>query len=359
MQKFFLVALPRPVLALALLVLTIHLCLLWLAPALVPAASPNWLTGPLILRTLPAEPQKTTTAAVAKPPRQARPRPSEAVAQAPFGAAELAPLADAASNPATPTDPPAQQPALPQAEPQPQPGPDVAEPASSTEPSPTAEPPAKPTAVLALPGSTRLKYDIVGSVRGIDYHASGELLWRHDGSKYDARLQIGAFLLGSRVQTSRGQITDQGLMPKRFSDKVRSEVAAHFEWDKGKIIFSANSPEAPLQPGAQDHLSAFIQLASLLASQPTGIARGNTIELQAVGAREASVWRFELGGFERLKLPGGELDALKLTRPPTHAYDLRAELWMAPALGWLPARIRLSQENGDFVDQQWQATESP
>jgi len=185
------------------------------------------------------------------------------------------------------------------------------------------------------------------------------LLWRQDGSKYDARLEIGAFLLGSRVQTSRGQISTQGLVPKRFSDKVRSEVAAHFEWDKNKIIFSANSPEAPLQAGAQDHLSVFIQLASLLASQPTEISRGRTIEFQAVGAREASIWRFELGGFERLKLPGGDLDALKLTRAPTHAYDLKAELWMAPALGWLPARIRLSQDNGDFVDQQWLSTETP
>lgn len=352
MQKIFMVDLPRPVLACALLVFALHLWLLWLAPGLLPVTSPKWLTGPLIVRPLPAEP---VAVALDKSPRPARPRPAQAEPK--ISAAESTPLAEAPASlaaPVSPASPVTSQPTEQQADPAAEPP--IADTSPQTDSSAPVE---QPRSILAVPGSTRLKYEIAGTVRGINYHASGELLWRQDGSKYDARLEIGAFLLGSRVQTSRGQISTQGLVPKRFSDKVRSEVAAHFEWDKNKIIFSANSPEAPLQTGAQDHLSVFIQLASLLASQPTEISRGRTIEFQAVGAREASIWRFELGGFERLKLPGGDLDALKLTRAPTHAYDLKAELWMAPALGWLPARIRLSQDNGDFVDQQWLSTETP
>jgi hypothetical protein len=30
---------------------------------------------------------------------------------------------------------------------------------------------------------------------------------------------------------------------------------------------------------------------------------------------------------------------------------------LAPALGYLPARIRITEANGDYVDQQWLATE--
>lgn len=216
-----------------------------------------------------------------------------------------------------------------------------------------------PPPAHAVPGSVRLKYDISGTVRGLNYQARGELLWRHDGSSYDARLEIGAFLLGSRVQTSRGQITQQGLEPRRFSDKVRSEVAAHFEREKGKIIFSANSPEVALQAGAQDHLSVFVQLASLLAGAPERYPPGSTFELQAVGPRDAALWRFTVDGPELLNLPGGAQATVKLTRPPTHPYDLNAELWLAPALNWLPARIRLTQGNGDFIDQQWRASETP
>jgi len=62
---------------------------------------------------------------------------------------------------------------------------------------------------------------------------------------------------------------------------------------------------------------------------------------------------------ETLSLPGGELRALKLSRAPTRADEPRAEIWLAPALGWLPVRIRLSQENGDFIDQQWRGSEAP
>jgi hypothetical protein len=226
-------------------------------------------------------------------------------------------------------------------------------------PTPAASEAAKPPSVYAVPGSTRLKYTVSGTVGGLNYFANGELRWRHDGERYDARLEIGAFLLGSRVQTSRGRIGGQGLEPQRFSDKVRSEVAAHFERDKGKVIFSANTPDAPLQPGAQDQLSVFIQLASLFAGDPSRYPPGSSFELQAVGARESSIWRFIVDGPEQLQLPGGTQATLKLTRPPAHEHDLKAELWLAPALGYLPARIRLSQDNGDFVDQQWNETAAP
>lgn len=337
----------KPLLALSLTVLAGHLWLLQFAPR--PHTTEPPLAGPLVVRTLPAEtrpPPPPAPKAAKSRPRPARPAPTDTAPP------ESAPALASAAPPAAPAlDAPAEAVtgALP-----PEPRPAVE--AATSEP--TAAP-APPPPAYAVPGSTRLKYAVTGTVRGLDYFASAELLWRHDGARYDARLEVGAFLLGSRVQTSRGRIGEQGLEPKRFSDKVRSEVAAHFEQEKGKIIFSANTPEAPLQPGAQDQLSVFVQLASLFAGAPARYPAGSTLELQAVGTREASLWRFTVEGPEQLHLPGGEQATLKLTRPPAHPYDLKAELWLAPALGYLPARIRLSQDNGDFVDQQWRATEAP
>ena len=43
---------------------------------------------------------------------------------------------------------------------------------------------------------------------------------------------------------------------------------------------------------------------------------------------------------------------LKLARQPRRDYDQKVELWYAPALGYLPVRSRITQANGDFVDQQ-------
>jgi hypothetical protein len=41
-----------------------------------------------------------------------------------------------------------------------------------------------------------------------------------------------------------------------------------------------------------------------------------------------------------------------LQRLPRKDYDQKAELWVAPALGYLPVRIKLTQANGDFADLQ-------
>lgn len=210
-----------------------------------------------------------------------------------------------------------------------------------------------------IPGSTRLKYEVSGRVKGFGYHVSGELLWLQDGKTYDARLEMSHFLLGSRVQTSKGAITAQGLEPLRFGDKVRSEVAAHFERTKGKVSFSANTPDAPLLPMAQDQLSVFMQLASMWGGKAARFAPGMQLPFQAVGPRSAESWVIVVGETERLKVDGRELPAVKLLRERSADYDVRVELWLAPALEYLPARIRLTQSNGDEVDMLWSKSEKP
>lgn len=211
----------------------------------------------------------------------------------------------------------------------------------------------------ALPPSVRLLYDIKGETKRIPISAQGELNWRQDGKSYDARLEIRIFLLGSRVQTSKGLIGPQGLEPVRFGDKVRSEVAAHFERGKGKVSYSANTPDEPLLPGAQDQLSIFFQLAGMLAAEPERYPIGSALSFQAVGPRSSETWVFKLTGTESLALPGGQVRTLRLSKDPVSEYDSRAEVWLAPELDYLPVRIRLTQSNGDLVDQLWRATERP
>jgi hypothetical protein len=64
-------------------------------------------------------------------------------------------------------------------------------------------------------------------------------------------------------------------------------------------------------------------------------------------------------GEEKITLPAGSYNALRLIRLPRQPYDLTVEIWLAPALGYLPARIRLTQSNGDFIDQQLRSSETP
>jgi len=209
------------------------------------------------------------------------------------------------------------------------------------------------------PDAALLKYQVQGKAKGFDYWANAELLWKQDGQNYQARLEVSAFLLGSRVQTSQGTLGPEGLMPTRFSDKTRNELAAHFQRDKGIISFSANSPEAPLLKGAQDRLSLVLQLSALLAGDPTRFPPGTMLSFQTVSQREAEVWQFLVEQEELLQLPMGEISAIKLNRKPRRDFDQHIELWFAPSLGYLPVRIRITNANGDLVDQLLSKAEKP
>lgn len=214
-------------------------------------------------------------------------------------------------------------------------------------------------AAVRIAEPVRIKYQVKGQARGLNYNASAVLLWQPHGATYDARLEVSVFLLGSRVQTSSGSLTPQGLAPTRFSDKSKNEQAAHFERDKGKISFSGNQPDAALLPGAQDRLSVVLQLAALLAGDPARYPPGSRISIQTAGPRDAEVWEFVVAGEETVVLPGGEVPGIKLVRPPRREYDQKVELWFAPSHNFLPIRIKLTQVRGDFVDQLYESSETP
>ncbi len=208
----------------------------------------------------------------------------------------------------------------------------------------------------SVPGSLNLKYEV--SSNKFPFSLNAELGWQQDGASYDAKLSFGAFGL-RRVQTSRGQITVDGLAPTRFSDKYRSEIAAHFVREKGQVTFSANTPDAPLLAGAQDRLSVVLQLAAMVAGDPERFVRASTITLQIIGPRDVDIWLFTVEEDETLSLPGGPQATRKLVRNPRREFDQKVELWLAPALGYLPARIRITEANGDYIDQKWLSSEAP
>lgn len=213
---------------------------------------------------------------------------------------------------------------------------------------------------VGVPASVRMLYSAEGNAKGMTWHAKSELVWQQEGDRYDARMEVSAFLVGSRVQTSTGKIDATGLVPERFSDKARrSEQAAHFERDKGSVVFSSNAPEAPLYAGAQDRLGVFMQLGALLAGDPTRYPEGSSIALQTVGTRDAEDWTFTIAAREPLDLPAGKVDAVRLERAPRKEFDTRVEVWYGPSLGYLPVRIRITQQSGDYVDQKLDSLGKP
>ncbi len=210
------------------------------------------------------------------------------------------------------------------------------------------------------PASVRLQYDVDGVI-SVPYSGSAELLWQRDGNNYTSQLVVRKFGLALQTWTSQGGVGPLGLEPQRFvSKRLGSDaINALFLRPQGTIRFSAGTPDAPLEAGAQDQLSVFMQLAALLAGEPQRANPGQKLMFQAVGDRYAERWSFQAGAPESIKVPGGSFSAIKLTHEPTAERSQKLELWYVPSMGYLPLRIRITESNGDFLDLLWASSHSP
>jgi len=257
-----------------------------------------------------------------------------------------APRATVAAKPTPPAPPPV----------------DVAEaaPAEPVEALEAASPPASDAAehdapsvpapsIPVPPAQTRLVYDITGLVKGRNVFAEGLFEWTVKDGRYDASLAVRMLLLGTRTQTSAGRIGPQGLLPDRFGERQRDEAATHFDYEGQRVRFSRNRPDAPLLPGTQDRLSVILQLAAQLQAQP--MQSGQSITVPVASSRAVDVWVWSVGELQTVDLPQGPSVARHLTRPALDERDNTIELWMAPSLQHLPVRIRITQNNGDWLDQ--------
>lgn len=209
----------------------------------------------------------------------------------------------------------------------------------------------------ALPPSRVLRYQLSGMDKGLNYHASGELRWQHNDKAYELTLSVRAFLVGSRHWRSVGQIDATGLAPRRFSDSWRHERAAHFDRAQQRVVFSSNSKPAPLQSGAQDQVSLYVQLAAAMAGEPERFATGTHLQVQTVTVRDAAPWSLVLQGTETMHLEGQSLLVSRWVCQPRNQYESRVEFWVAAQQAWLPVRIRITQASGSYIDLLWRGTE--
>ncbi len=236
--------------------------------------------------------------------------------------------------------------------------PSISSPAPAPAPTP-ALPPWLAQAKFVWPAPVLLNYELSGTSKGVRYTASASISWKQQDNSYQLRHEIQAFLFGKRSQTSAGQMGATGLLPTRFGDQFRQEQAAHFDRAKGLLIYSANTPSQALKEGAQDRVSLFVQLAAAMAGTPDLRNLGQTLSFQVVSAKQAEVWTFEVLGDEKITTPLGDLDSLKLHRVPRNEYDQKIDMWLSHVHGYLPARLRITQANGDVIEETLKSVGKP
>ena len=357
----------QQLLALVLLVLSVHVWLLLSSNDSVwRLHSESQKLGPLQTRIMaPPTPTPQTNPPQASQPKLSTPKP-RAVTEAASESAALPAAISAVASAALP-EPVDQSGFVP---PPPQEAPPVA-PKEATAglvekaveaPQPQA---AQDNALVAkagdFPENIQINYKLTGQERGLNYFASGYLKWQVNPANssprnYEAELNVRAFLIGSRVWRSQGVLTGDGLAPKRYSDTWRSERAAHFDPDLRQISFSGNTPSAPLQAGAQDQVSLFIQMAAAVAAQ--NFKTDTELNIQTATSRDAVNWRLTYKSDELIEVKGERLETQKWVCLPRGKYDSQIELWLSKSHGGMPVRIKITQVSGNFIDMEMSSTEA-
>ena len=195
-------------------------------------------------------------------------------------------------------------------------------------------------------------YRLQAQVSGIRLNINANMEWSVTKDRYQAKLKYSLPLVGHRTQTSQGVWSSQGLSPLVFVESTpRRRTDLVFDWTEKTVTRNQVPYHQGLQLGAQDPLSVFFEMGLRLA-QLTSKDPPSSIRMNVVGVRKVENWTFKFKALDTLDLPAGQFTVWHWQRPASDDdKGVSVDLWMAPSLGFLPVRIRLSQPNGDVLDQ--------
>ncbi len=213
-----------------------------------------------------------------------------------------------------------------------------------------AEPAAQP---FDWPPSTRMNYVLNGHYRG-PVSGTAQVEWLREGSRYQVRMRTAIGPVLSRQIVSEGELTDQGLAPRRFDGEQKVLFSAARRWSLRfgpERITLADGRELGTLPGAQDEASQFVQLTWLFTTRPDRLAVGQSIELPLIVSRSLDRWVYDVVAEETLQFPFGAVPTFHVKpRRPAQSGDLAAEIWFAPSLQYLPVRILIRQREDSWAD---------
>ncbi|RKE25734.1 uncharacterized protein DUF3108 [Paraburkholderia sp. BL23I1N1] len=206
---------------------------------------------------------------------------------------------------------------------------------------------------FSVPPSGELQYDtFYNGVR----NQPGTIHWASNAQSYEMIVSVPLPFVGTFVYSSHGRIDAFGLAPDQYIEKRgrRPEDVAIFNRTDKQIAFTRTPATLPLPDGAQDRFSMVMQLASLVRGDPAAYKPGVTRQFFVVDNDSGENWPVETIGDETIRTAQGYLETRHFKRLPRHDGDLRRiDVWLAPSLGWLPARIMQTEPNGTQFELVW------
>ena len=205
---------------------------------------------------------------------------------------------------------------------------------------------------VVFPEKISMAYRISSSVAdGI-----ADFSWKRNGTNYELSSTIQAtgifvgLFVGTFRQTSRGEMTPDGIRPRFFSMQRGETPADTAEFNRGKselkIIKHGETHLFPLPPRMQDTQSFLFQLAQDAYKFKTPDDR---VKVALTNARKLYDYQFRLIGEETLQTRMGTLTTLHVksdAADPEDAY----EVWLSPKHYYLPVKAKFYM--GRFLVEQ-------
>ena len=205
----------------------------------------------------------------------------------------------------------------------------------------------------APPAAFTLDFAVTASRPPLRLNGTNRLEYTAAGGRYTLRSVLEAGALYSARQESNGNVDGAGWRPQRYEETTtrRGTSSASIDWAARRVTFSGDEAPATAPAGLQDRLSVLLQLGREQARRPTT----SGYDLSIVGPRHVSRYRVEVHGRESIEVPYGRFETVRLVRLRDDGDD-RLEVWLAPALCWLPVQLRFV-ETRQTIEQRLSAVQ--
>lgn len=321
---------------------------------------------PRRMRATPSVPRKATRTTAAgepkpeprpQPPTVAEPAPREPVPELPEAVAEPVPAPEPAAAPESP---------LAQAEPE-SPAAAASAPASAASgpasaasaPAATAAAPAQAASsagtaaplIDGWPADTRLRYTLGGRFRSGDLYGEARVLWQREGARYQVRVEVDVTLFATVLLTSQGEVGAQTLHPRAYEEVRNRKSRGLLRMGEVEVTLP-NGKVLPRPPLVQDTASQFVDLSHRFASglEPLEVGRAVSFWMARPGA--VDLWTYDIVDKEVLATGLGDVEAFHLRPRPlaNPRGNITVEMWFAPALQYLPVRVKVNMGEEAHVD---------
>jgi hypothetical protein len=198
------------------------------------------------------------------------------------------------------------------------------------------------------PLDTRLSYKLSGNFRG-ELHGSGSVQWQRQGERYQTSVDLDIGPARVYHMLSQGRVTPNGLVPLAFEEKRLSGKLRVVRLQEDAVTLD-NGNRLPRPPDLQDTASQFVALTYGFSTGTRRLGLGEVIRYHLARPGGVDEWVFDVAAEDTLYTARwGPVKAFHLKPRPlaNPRGNIYAEIWFAPSLQYLPARIRITE--GEIV----------